>query len=394
MSVYKRGGIYWYEFEFAGSRIRESAKTNSRRIAQEAERKRRSDLERAVNGLVKRERPPLLPAAVRQWLNSRAGLAPHTLENYRLYANRAIEHFGQRVICDIGESDIAELVRKRQRQGFKPRRINFELAVLRMVLRHFGVWDSLKGRTRLLREPRDVGRAISQEDEEKILIAMGGSRTPVLLPLFVISIDTGLRASELRHLRHRDLTPTWSSGAVESAWLTVSHSKTEGGSGRTIPLTPRACSVLTLWLSRFPDAAPDAYVFPRHRIGFIGNGCQSDLYGIDPSKPIGSWKKAWRHALSKAGLHYRWHDARHTFISRLAESPAVSEQTIMSLAGHISKSMLARYSHIRKNAKLAAIAALQNANVERSPQKSPQSDGNASERHFDTTEKSLNCKEI
>jgi hypothetical protein len=33
---------------------------------------------------------------------------------------------------------------------------------------------------------------------------------------------------------------------------------------------------------------------------------------------------------------------RHTFVSRLAENPAVSEQTIMALAGHVSKSMLAR----------------------------------------------------
>jgi hypothetical protein len=36
------------------------------------------------------------------------------------------------------------------------------------------------------------------------------------------------------------------------------------------------------------------------------------------------------------------------FVSRLAENPAVSEQTIMALAGHVSKSMLARYSHIRQ----------------------------------------------
>jgi len=63
-------------------------------------------------------------------------------------------------------------------------------------------------------------------------------------------------------------------------------------------------------------------------------------------------------ALKKAGVHYRWHDLRHTFISRLAESPAVSEQTIKALAGHVSKQMLERYSHIRTRAKEQAIAAL------------------------------------
>lgn len=51
MSVYKRGGVYWYEFAFADSRIRDTAKTNSRRLAEEAERKR--DLELRINRITK-----------------------------------------------------------------------------------------------------------------------------------------------------------------------------------------------------------------------------------------------------------------------------------------------------------------------------------------------------
>jgi integrase len=210
-----------------------------------------------------------------------------------------------------------------------------------------------------LREPHDVGRSISREDEERILTAIRDSRSPALLLLFVLSVDTGLRASELRNLRHRDLTLTWRGGAIEQGWLAVSRSKTEGGTGRTIPLTQRSCAVLSLWLSRFPSVGPDHHAFPAHKIGFTGNARRSDLYAIDPIRPVGSWKKARRDVLKTAGLHYRWHDCRHTFVSRLAENPAVSEQTIMTLAGHVSKSMLARYSHIRSAAKQAAIATLE-----------------------------------
>jgi hypothetical protein len=50
---------------------------------------------------------------------------------------------------------------------------------------------------------------------------------------------------------------------------------------------------------------------------------------------------------------------RHTFISRLAENPAVSEETIRVLAGHVSRQMLERYSHIRSRTKEAAIRALE-----------------------------------
>jgi integrase len=49
---------------------------------------------------------------------------------------------------------------------------------------------------------------------------------------------------------------------------------------------------------------------------------------------------------------------RHTFISRLAENSSVSEQTIKALVGHVSRQMMERYSHIRSQAKQAAIQTL------------------------------------
>jgi hypothetical protein len=36
MAAYKRGGTWWYEFIFAGKRVRESAKTSRKTIALEA----------------------------------------------------------------------------------------------------------------------------------------------------------------------------------------------------------------------------------------------------------------------------------------------------------------------------------------------------------------------
>ncbi len=56
MAVYKRNGTWWYEFCFANVRIRESAKTNSRTIAKEAEKQRRRDLEKGYNGLATEDR--------------------------------------------------------------------------------------------------------------------------------------------------------------------------------------------------------------------------------------------------------------------------------------------------------------------------------------------------
>jgi integrase len=55
---------------------------------------------------------------------------------------------------------------------------------------------------------------------------------------------------------------------------------------------------------------------------------------------------------------------RHTFISRLAENPSVSEQTIKALTGHVNRQMLERYSHIRSQPKQAAIQALEQGAIE------------------------------
>jgi hypothetical protein len=56
-----------------------------------------------------------------------------------------------------------------------------------------------------------------------------------------------------------------------------------------------------------------------------------------------------------AGL--RFHDLRHHAITELSESQA-SDQTIMSIAGHVSPKMLAHYSHVRMAAKRKALDAL------------------------------------
>ena len=48
MSVYRRGETYWYKFWFANKLIRESAKTSSKTLAREAEKKRRRELEEGI----------------------------------------------------------------------------------------------------------------------------------------------------------------------------------------------------------------------------------------------------------------------------------------------------------------------------------------------------------
>jgi hypothetical protein len=58
MSTFQRGDVWWYEFWFAGRRIRESSKSESKTVAKTAEKNRRRELEEGFNNIVdvRRER--------------------------------------------------------------------------------------------------------------------------------------------------------------------------------------------------------------------------------------------------------------------------------------------------------------------------------------------------
>ena len=74
----------------------------------------------------------------------------------------------------------------------------------------------------------------------------------------------------------------------------------------------------------------------------------------DLTRPITSFKTAWTTVREKAGVKGRWHDNRHTLVTELAESGA-GDEVIMSIAGHVSRAMLSRYSHVRMEAKRRAL---------------------------------------
>lgn len=357
--LYRRGDVWWFKFKFAGQEIRESAKTPSKTLARDAERARRRRLEDSYNGIAKRERPPLFKVAAKEWLKTRATATPRTYRNYREHVDSLNADLGDRLLCDIGPREFVALQNKRRTRKLSNRTINHELGTLRQILKSRGFWGPISDQVRMLRERHDVGRAITRADEDKLLAAVRDSQSPSLYPLFVLSIDSGLRASEVRSLRRRDLTLTWTSGLIAEGDLAVPNSKTEFGTGRMVPLSRRACDALSLWLARFPDAGPDAYVFPFHRVKNGAKGSGPVLWDIHLDKPTTEWKSAWQTARTKAALNYRWHDLRHSFVSRLAENPHVSEETIRALAGHVSRRMLERYSHIRTHAKRAAILGLE-----------------------------------
>lgn len=343
MSVYKRGGTWWYKFRFAGQMIRESSKSESKTVAREAERVRRRQLEEGFNSIVRREKAQTFPVSAKRWLEARSPhVAPKTLAVYKLAIEHLKAHFAGSLLSDISAADVASYQSKRTDQGAAGRTANLEVSVMRAIMRKSKLWGAISDDVQMLRERRDVGRAISPEQETALLRAAIQPRykDSALYPIVVIGLNTAMRSQEIKSLR-------WCQVDLVRRSLVVGKSKTDAGSGRVIPLNQSALTVLAHWASQKPEATPEQFVFP---------ACEN--HHIDPTRPIASFRTAWRHATKQAGIRgIRFHDLRHTAITKLAESQA-SEQTIMAIAGHVSRRMLEHYSHIRMEAKRTAVEAI------------------------------------
>jgi len=165
-------------------------------------------------------------------------------------------------------------------------------------------------------------------------------------------LNAGIRDAELKQL-------TWAQVDLKKGYLTVGKSKTEAGEGRTIPLNSALSETLAEYAEWyevvFSEIRPEWYLFP------FGKPRPSD-----PTRPVTTLKTAWDTVRRNSKVTGRWHDHRHTLITDLAESGA-GEQTIMDIAGHVSRNMLKHYSHIRMQAKRDALESL----VPRSAKKKP-----------------------
>jgi integrase len=352
--VYQRGkqGFWWYRFRFAGRIVHESAKSTSKNVAREAERQRRRVLENKYNKIEKRTLPPQFERAAETWLD---GEKPHLAERtYNIYDVALRCHltpaFGSWLLCDIDGAAIKAYQAKRKAQGAAGRTLNKELQVLRQVLKRHKLWADLQGEVKFEREGEGIGKALTADQETALLEACGFN--PLLHTVVTLALNTALRKNEIRLLR-------WAQIDLFKRTLTVGKSKTEGGTGREIPLNPPAYGATVKWAGRFPASKPEDYLFPACEAAGIERAHPA-AERIDASRPIKSWRTAWRAALTRAGLSIRFHDLRHTCITKLAESQA-SEQTIMAIAGHLSRRMVEHYSHIRMAAKRTALDAIASA---------------------------------
>jgi integrase len=364
MSVYKRGDVYWYKFKFVGQSIRESAKTNSKTVAKNAERARRRELEEGFNGISKPQRAQLFSVAADIWLAAKsAHLSPRSVTIERLNLKHVKPYFGGMLLCDVRGDDIAAYQSIRLREKAAPKTINLEVGTVRAILRKNRLWANIQPDVVMLRARDDVGRALTAKEEEVLLRECRNSRSRSLYVAIEVALGTCMRYSEIRLLQWRQID-------LKKGELRVGQSKTEYGEGRVIPLNSRVRTVLEFWEARFLNCKPNDYVFPFERYGGKGKDdvfgfTGSVAYDTDCSKPVGDWKEAWEAAKKRAGVTCRFHDLRHTGCTRMLEAgvPSSVVSEIMGWSASTAVRMAKRYGHIGHSARREAVDKLASATV-------------------------------
>lgn len=264
------------------------------------------------------------------------------------------ENFGNKLVKSITHSDCETFKLKRLdtlKSNKKDRTIasvNRELECMRSVM-NFAKREGLilyspfeRGASLISRADENRReRTLSHAEEERLLAACGertytykrrdkatgeikevtahdkGERRLVLKVIIICALDTALRRNEI-------LTLKWSDVDFEKFTITVLAFNSKTARERIVGMTPRLFDeLMRMWL-----------LSPKQ--------LELNIFGYD--KHYSTIKRGWANACRDAGLgnSIRFHDLRHSAISRLVEAE-VPSATVMKISGHSQHVTFARY---------------------------------------------------
>jgi len=394
VSLFRRHKIWYADFSVNGQRLKQSLETTDWR---EAKNKEKDLIAQAQEGKLAPSsqhfgRLGFTEALDRYLVDRSPRVSDKSNRSESDHAKPLRGYFGKMPIRSVSAETILDYIRRRKEQGISNTTVNMELGIVRRVLKRAKRWHFVADDCRPLPERRDIGRALTHDQKMRLLkLAASKPEWQLAQLAAILALNTTMRGCEIRGLRWREID-------FLDRTITVRRSATKTDAGhRLIPLNANAWAAILELRQRAKllfGSEPDAewYVFP-HGEGQGPSTQPKNRPGPcvsvkpDPTRPMSTWRTAWRsltraiycpqcdrlqrpgdkcenqkcradiHDL-KSPLHgLRFHDLRHHAITELAES-MTSDQTIMSIAGHVSVRMLAHYSHVRLDAKRKALNAL------------------------------------
>jgi integrase len=322
----KRGRVFWAYIYIDGVRHQFSTGTGNRRRAEGIEQQKKEELNARRHQVVQYDPHITVAAVVASFL---ADGHPRPHHGYQL--KTLLPFFGDTEVSRLNRNmarDYREW-RKQLKPAITDASVNRALSVLRHIL-YWAVDESLLSFNPIARLPlvreRRLKRPVMSIAEEELLLP---TLPDYLKRIVITALDTGMRRGEVLKQRWEDID-------LSRKVLAATRSKTPQGEGREIPLSTRLSDLLA------EDPKAEGPTFTR--------------YG----KSLNWIRKGWLGALKRAGLrHFRFHDLRHTFNTRLMEA-GVLQEIRMALMGHsVASKTHAVYTHVEMPVKREAIRKLE-----------------------------------
>lgn len=363
MAVYKRGDVWWYEFVFQGERVRESTHQGNKRIAEQIEAAKRTQLAKGEVGIEEPEEPAAIPVfsvyAPQVMTQLKAdGKNAGTVAFYEQKLKMLLE-FHPLADCPLDEINkklinefkvfarrtktrraVVDGKRVKREYQIGPATVNRALATLRMILYHALDEEIIEAVPKIGKKKK----GLMLDGERQRDFVLDAAAEPFYLaacpePLQdagLVMLDAGLRIGEALALTWPDihLSPT---SASKFGFVHVRKGKSKNAK-RDVPLTPRLRERLAL---RKMHSTTD-WIFPNE-----ANDGPFLVTSLDHQQ------EKVREAL-KLPADFVVHSLRHTFGTRLGLSGA-DVFTIMRLMGHSSVTVSQRYVHPSSESKERAI---------------------------------------
>jgi integrase len=334
MGVYKRGDVWWYSFVFKGERIQESTKQSNKRVAEQIEAARKTQLAKGEVGIQERKPVPTLKdfaPRFREAITIASAEKPRTVEFYNAKLNTLLANdvLANTKLDRIDEAAIEQYRQTRSRFTSRRKRplaagsINRELATLRRLLRLAHEWKVIQRvpRVHMLKGEKHREEILSRSQEALYFAAAPQPLSDVALLL----LDTGLRLGEALSLEGPQVKLSPAPGA-KFGYVTVLSGKAKNRRSRNVPLSERTITMLKQW-----NPAEAGLVF-------------SHSDGTPFAATVLDQQHARVRKLLKLPAGFVLHSLRHTFGTRLGEVGA-DAFTIMKLMGHSSVTVSQRYVH-------------------------------------------------
>jgi integrase len=335
MSIYKRGGVYWYKFMWKGELIRESTKQGNDRKARNIESAHRTALANGLVGIREKKAAPALADFLKNdfvpFVKTKHVAKPGTAEYYVDGANMVCK-------CDWA-SDPLDKISDQHAQHFaakyaalSPSRINCGLRSLRRALNLAFEWGKLE-------RPVKITLAKGERQRDTVLGDADWQRYIAECPqpwrdAAIIIRGTGMRPGEAFGLRWENIHLNGTGGLIQ-----VTEGKTKAAR-RMLPMVPAVYTALKAkWEAT--GKPEEGWLFPSSsREGHFNKDTAKDQH----KRALALANAKARKDGAKEVRTFQPYVLRHTALTQLAEA-GCDVFTLARIAGHSSITITQRYVH-------------------------------------------------